>query len=137
MNDLGKLYNEHQKMVKIIDSCLEYKTDDEGLQKFINKIYGRNRYQNKFQTTIISMTDLREICSQWMEKILDENHIKDGGSLKWDRFCWFLKGKYKERKRFLRMFVTVFGDIKYRLDDIDGSEIVNEFGNSKRVGFSM
>lgn len=135
MNDAGKLYMEYLKVIKVLNSCVEYETDDPELKKVLNNIYRNRKYRNAGKDSIIPISNLREILAQWINKVMAENDITEGMKLDRDLLKWTLKGKRKERLRFMNMFLDITSDIVVRLNEIDGGQDEDQFQSVNVSGF--
>lgn len=137
MNDVGKLYMDYLKAIKILDSCVDYQTEDPELKNVLSNIYRNRKYRNVGKDTIIPVSQLREILAQWINKVMFENKITEGMKLDRDLFIWTLKGKRKERMRFMNMFLDITSDIVVRLNEIDGGQDEDQFQGVNVSGFRV
>ena len=117
MNDISKLYQEYLKIRKIIKSSYDIDGYDDDVKKWMEPRYKRTF--NGYASVYLPIRIIRDICQDWIDKIIAENKI-DRFPKGWMDLIYFgLKGKYKERKNFMGMFYTIYYRMAADLDALD------------------
>jgi len=133
MNDTGSLYQEYLKIQKIIKSTYDIDGYDDDVKKWLESRY--KRIFNGYAKVYVSITDVRDICQGWIDKIVAENRIGRYPKGWIDLILFGLKGQYRKRKRFMSMFYTIYYDMASKLDALDGG--TNAEVKANAPGFSI
>ena len=118
MNDTGKLYGEYMKIKKIIKSSYDIEDYDENTKEWIESHY--KKIFNGYKKVYLSVNNIRNVCQAWLDRIVFENNINRFPKGWMDMIYFWVQGKYKERKRFMEMFYTIYYDMATELDALDG-----------------
>ena len=118
MNDTGKLYGEYMKIKKIIKSSYDIEDYDENTKEWIESHY--KKIFNGYKKVYLSVNNIRNVCQAWLDRIVFENNINRFPKGWMDMIYFWVQGKYKERKRFMEMFYTIYYDMATELDTLDG-----------------
>jgi hypothetical protein len=109
--DTVELYKSYAHLLKMIERMDKQAKDPRSSRNMAD-------YHTKW-----TMNDLREYCQVWLD---DVRFRQDGRADRWwvwDRLIYLLKGRMRQRVRWLRTFGTICYDMSSRLDDIDGGNI--------------
>ena len=132
-NNSHLLYQEFQKIKKIIESAesLDKWSGDE--RKWLNLYYKQTYFGNK---KLYNGTDtIRPFCQSWVDKWVNANNLENARPMWWDLIKSWFRGCYKQRKNFIKMFYAVYGEIVQILDDMDGGVNQEETLPVRTIGF--
>lgn len=145
MNNTSKLYKEYSLINNLLlmaegerDNS-EYSNrpsiqTDEEIQNFRSEVAWRTWNQsfllggNPRRFSVMSTTNqIRNICQNWMDMVRSREQImRKDGNVK-NRFQMFilhtkfsLQGRLKEHKSNIETMVSMFADVAYRLDQLEG-----------------
>lgn len=118
MNDITNLYQEYLKIQKIIKSSYNIEEYDDDTKAWLESHYKRTF--NGYVKVYLPISTIRNICQDWIDKIIAENKISRFSKGWIDLLFFGIKGKFKERKKFLSMFYAIYYDMASKLDLLDG-----------------